>query len=391
MEREHELEAAEGCGCEAEHEEEHHDHDKHSGHPGPTGHPGHHPPGGPTPPEHHDEHAGHPGPAGHPGHHPPKHHAHHDDYTYAGKFKYRPYLHQMYAILHDLAAVKLVGRKMMAQYGPIGGGIQSIQLDNFGAEDEAELDLIGTGRLTEITREGRFFVQLPILYKDFVIPWRDVNLTRECRIPLDLAPFEAAADTVLYAEDYLIFNGDMRYNQPGLLNVEGHHEIEVSGWEKGGEAFADVVKGLQILYAQRETGPFSLALHPDLYAALFRIYGNSGLLEMDHIAKQVTGGVYPTPVLPAGSGVLLASGRVGAAYPPGHGYPPPHGAPPHGHQHGHPPAPHVTGADKFDVVIGKPLTVKYRCHRDLNYEFRVYETVALRIKQPQAIVVFRPQ
>jgi len=78
------------------------------------------------------------------------------------------------------------------------------------------------------------------------------------------------------------------------------------------------------------------------------------VLEINHIEKLVTNGIYPTPVLPEGTAVLVA-----------------------------------VGSENMDIVIGKQEMVTYRCHRDLNAEFRVFETVGLRIKKPFVICVFR--
>ncbi|MCD5406886.1 MAG: bacteriocin family protein [Desulfotomaculum sp.] len=266
------------------------------------------------------------------------------------------YLKNMNKMVRKLAAQKLVGRKMIATYGPIGGGMQSISEDIYGEKDGAKLDLLGTGKMYEIEHEVRNFIKLPIIYKDFVLNWRDIELAQYNNIPIDLSPVEHAASQVFYAEDDMIFNGAPEYDQPGLLNVSGHNKFTVNGWSKAGDGLKSVVAALAVLYKNTEVGPFTMALHPDLFAALHQLYGESGLLEIGHIEKLVTKGVYPTPVLPAGTGVLFP-----------------------------------LGSDILDLVIGKPEMVVNRCHRDLNPEFRVLETVGLRIKNPAAICVFRTE
>ena len=266
------------------------------------------------------------------------------------------YMKAMNEIVRETATRKLVGRKIISIYGPIGGGAQSISEDIFGEKEGAKVDLIGTGKPYEIEREARNFVKLPIIYKDFILSWRDIELAKYNNIPIDLAPAEHAASQVFYSEDDMIFNGAPEFDQPGLLNVKGRNEFAINGWPEAGDGLNSVVEALSTIYKKREVGPFAMALHPDLFAGLHRLYGNSGLLEIRHIEKLVAGGIYPTPVLPKGAGVLFP-----------------------------------LGSDHLDIVIGRPETVVYRCHRDVNPEFRVLETVGLRIKNPTVICVFRAE
>lgn len=46
----------------------------------------------------------------------------------------RPHMHPMQRLLWELAAAKLVGRKMIAAYGPVGGGLRTMPQYEFGAE-----------------------------------------------------------------------------------------------------------------------------------------------------------------------------------------------------------------------------------------------------------------
>ena len=315
----------------------------------PTHHPGHyyeshHPPGHSPAKSHHDAHnweAAHHAP-GHFFALPPR----------RGHFKH--YIEGMNKIVKETAARKLVGRKIIAIYGPIGGGMQSISEDIFAEKEGGKIHLLGTGKPQEIEREARNFIKLPIIYKDFVLSWRDLELAHYNNVPIDLSIVEHAASQVFYSEDDMIFNGAPEFDQPGILNVEGRNEFTINGWKEAGDGLKSVVEALSTIYKKREVGPFAMALHPDLFASLHRLYGNSGLLEIRHIERLVTAGIYPTPVLPPGIGVLFP-----------------------------------VGSEHMDIVIGQPETVVYRCHRDVNPEFRVMETIGLRIKKPSVICVFR--
>ena len=42
----------------------------------------------------------------------------------------------------------------------------------------------------------------------------------------------------------------------------------------------------------------------------------------------------------------------------------------------------------MDLAVGADLAVGYLEQKDLNHYFRILETVALRLKEPKAVVVF---
>jgi len=50
----------------------------------------------------------------------------------------------------------------------------------------------------------------------------------------------------------------------------------------------------------------------------------------------------------------------------------------------------LVGSDEknMDLVIGQDMAAAYLEQKDLNHSFRVLETVLLRIKRKQAVVVF---
>ncbi|HBM74587.1 MAG TPA: bacteriocin, partial [Clostridiaceae bacterium] len=77
------------------------------------------------------------------------------------------------------------------------------------------------------------------------------------------------------------------------------------------------------------------------------------LLEIDRVAKLVGGHIYQSPVLGNGKAVLIGSDEK-----------------------------------NMDLVIGQDMAAAYLEQKELNHSLRVLETVLLRIKQKQAIVVF---
>ena len=120
-----------------------------------------------------------------------------------------------------------------------------------------------------------------------------------------------------------------------------------------GRAFADVVAGVESLVERAFTGPYALVVSPRLYAQLNRIFGNTGVLELEQVEKLARRGVYPSSVLPEPAALLIDS-----------------------------------GAQNLDLAVGLDLALAYVESTNLNHRFRVLESLALRIRRPGAIVSF---
>lgn len=247
----------------------------------------------------------------------------------------------------------LIGRKFIPIYGPLGAGVQSIAVDDFGQIDQGDLDFFGDGESGEVKTQSRKFVQMPMVYKDLTISWRDIENSKQFGLPLDLSPVAGAASISSKKEDELIFFGSAALGYEGLLNTSGAQRLEKGDWQKEENAFGDVAKGLELLVEKGFVGRLALAVSPDLFMKLQRIQAGTGLLELDRIKKLLDGQVYQTPVLGANKAVLVCP-----------------------------------EAQNMDLVIGQDLIAAYLGSEKLNHQLRVLETIFLRIKRKEAIVVF---
>ncbi|HEX6987555.1 MAG TPA: family 1 encapsulin nanocompartment shell protein, partial [Planctomycetaceae bacterium] len=158
------------------------------------------------------------------------------------------------------------------------------------------------------------------------------------------------------AEDTLIVHGyaGEGLSLPGLLTVDGRISVPLTDWKTGpGAAFENVVQATERLVLSGFSGPYALLCSPSLYASLLRVYPQTQILEIEQIRRLVSAGVYQSSVLLGDSAVLVAN-----------------------------------GAENLDLVVGQDLTTGYLGPVDLNHDFRVLESVALRIKRPGAICVF---
>lgn len=244
----------------------------------------------------------------------------------------------------------LVARRFLGIYGPLGAGIESVRLETYSADRDAEIDLVGRGDPTPITCESETYVRVPIIYKDFVLHWRDVELSRKLGAPIDASRAIRAAHFVADREDQLLFNGEPRFGIAGLLNAEGRNSVPRSDWSEYGRAYADVVAATEALLADNHHRPFALAVSAKDYSGLIRQREGQFAPELDSILRLCDDGVYTSPVIPEGKAVLLS-----------------------------------TGDQNFDIAIAEDVNLTYLGERDQDYPFRVYECLVLRIKRPKAI------
>lgn len=240
------------------------------------------------------------------------------------------------AAMQDAAKSQLVGRRLLDVEGPFGLGLKAVPLQDF--EDESGL----------ITSE---VLPVVLIQKFFTLNTRDLaNYERE-GVALDTCPVFEAAQEITRREDGLIFNGGP--DIPGLLNVEGSKEMNLLSWDEIGAAANDIIQAITRLDDAGFHGPYSLALTPERYNLLFRLYPQGKQSELDHIRTMVTEGIFKTPALPSG-GVLLAA-----------------------------------TANCASLVLGQDMNLGYIGPMGDKHEFTISESLTLRIRQPRAICVLK--
>ena len=249
----------------------------------------------------------------------------------------------------DSARRQLVGRRFIELYGPLGKGMQSIFNDIFLENYEAKMDFQGSFDLN-IESSKRVNYTIPLLYKDFVLYWRDLEQAKVLDIPIDFSVAANAARDVALLEDQMIFHGSKEFEIPGLMNVKGRLTQLLGNWYESGNAFQDVVDARNKLLEMKHNGPFALVLSPELYSLLHRVHKDTNVLEIEHVRELVTDGVFQSPVLKGKTGVLVN-----------------------------------TGKNNLDLAVSEDFDTVHLGEEGMNHPFRVYETVVLRIKRPSSI------
>jgi uncharacterized linocin/CFP29 family protein len=187
-----------------------------------------------------------------------------------------------------------------------------------------------------------------------------------------LAMFQRAANLLARLEDALIFRGQPAVNQPppggpaiwqvlggqtsrGLL-VAGAPSIPTQA--NGNALVAAVSDAIGVLEANGHFGPFAVALGQGLFLAAQTPNAGSLVLPQDRIVPFLGGGgsLVRSSTLPADHGVVVALG----------------GAP-------------------VELVIATDVSLNFlQVTTDPKFVFRVYEKMALRIKESDAIVALVP-
>ena len=232
------------------------------------------------------------------------------------------------------ARQQLAGRRLLEIEGPLGFGLKSVPLPDVKSDD---------GLILSQTQP------LVWIQETFELGTRDLaNYERE-QIALSVKPVMEAALACARREDELIFEG--AEGVPGLLTVEGAQELELSAWDEVGAAGNDLIEAITLLDTAGAHGPYTLALAPERYNLLLRLYERGHRSEMDHVKTMVTDGVVKAPALESG-GVLMASGRQYAS-----------------------------------LMLGQDLTLGFIGPAGDLVEFFIAESLALRVRMPEAVCV----
>ena len=235
----------------------------------------------------------------------------------------------------------LVGRRFIPVFGPLGAGLPVVPSP----------ELVGFGEGEAIVSSHTPLAHLARLQKDFILKYEDIETTQRLGLPVDLAAAAAAAYVVSGQEDDLIFNGCKECGAGGLTNAQGIQKVKAGTWSEAGAVFADIVKALGALASAGFPGPYAVAVAPPIWALTHRPLAPAPTLESDMIADVAKVGFFSAPALSPKQAVVLEAGSL-----------------------------------NLDLAVGRDFTTAYLGPDNLDQPFRVMETVALRIKRPQAIV-----
>lgn len=239
----------------------------------------------------------------------------------------------------------LVGRRFLPLYGPLGSSVRVATIDAPGHIEEFEDGFVSTSK--------RNLAEVPQLYADFWLNWRDMANAQKDDMPVDLSAARSAAFNIARNEDRMVFYGNERLGIKGLLNAEGSQKLTLRNWSQGENPFLDVAAGVTALEQADRLGRYALILSSDMYLHLERLQPNTGLLERARVADYLGGRLFKSTVLEEKTALLVCC-----------------------------------ESPYMDLLVGQDFATAYLEMVDLNHHLRIMETALLRIKAPDAIVIF---
>lgn len=243
----------------------------------------------------------------------------------------------------EAASRTLIARRFLSIYGPLGAGAVSIQYDKNDKEEVFKDGIVKTS--------GRKSIELPQLYQDFTLLWRDIENSNRNNLPLDLSVVSHAAQTLARKEDELVFYGNDFVGVEGLLNAKGVQKVKLSDWSSLENPYTDIVKSINLIREKGVIGKLVLCVSQALYFDLNRIQQGTGMTEAQRISSMVSN-LYSVSIMKGKTAVLLC---IEPQY--------------------------------VDLAIGVDISTSYLELKDLNHSFRIMETIVPRIKDTNAIVV----
>lgn len=235
------------------------------------------------------------------------------------------------------ARERLTGRRFLDMEGPFGAGLTAIETgsDDYCRQPAADEAGAIMGRA----------VSVPMLRRSFRLSIRRVAAHLEHGAPLDITPAEDAAEAVADREEEFVYKGQPDFRLPGLLTAEGRQDVAGGDWSAVDRALQDVLAAVARLDEAGYRGPYALALAPALYNGLFRLYPGTDMLQLEHLRRLCTHGIYKAPI----EGGVLIDPRLGV------------------------------------LILGQDLQGGYAGQDGVHYQLYLTESLVLRIDEPQAI------
>lgn len=253
--------------------------------------------------------------------------------------------------------VKIVGnstvaRRIIETIGPLGPGAQTVPNESMVGITEGYKSILGLNG-TAIKPAHRRSAIVPIIFKDFILHWRDIEESRLTAQVFPRAKAAAAASCCAKAEDKLVLFGCDTPNYTGLMTAEGRNDFYGLDWEQPGKAFQNFTKITKLLEEKGYAGPYAAVTHPKIYTNMHRILPGSSFLEIDHVKALFASGIFKSELLKPGTGLVIATGR-----------------------------------QNFELIIGVDTSAAYLGAKKMNLPFRVLKSIYLRIRRSDAICTF---
>ncbi|WP_142847501.1 family 1 encapsulin nanocompartment shell protein [Telmatospirillum sp. J64-1] len=242
----------------------------------------------------------------------------------------------------EAASDMLTGRRFLEVEGPFGVGLTAIEVGNDDYCREPSAD--------EAAAVLSRSISVPMLRKQFRLSLRRLAAYHEQGQPLNLKPVEDAAEAIARREEEFIYYGQQAFGVDGILNSEGRCHRKGGDWANLDHALKDVLTAVTSLDEGGFRGPYALVLEPKLYNNLFRRYDNTDMLQVEHLSRLCTKGIYKANV----KGAAVIDPRVGK------------------------------------LIIGQDLRAGYSSQDGIHCSLYLTESLVVRLDDPGAVCTIEP-
>ncbi len=243
----------------------------------------------------------------------------------------------------DVLELHLAARKLVEFDGPLGWDHSAIDLGRV----ELLEGVAGGGALVK-RRVVRPLIELRV---PFEIERHELERVDRGASSVDLDPLRDAARAFAAAEDAAIFEGYADADIPGLLTDASNEGVAIP---RESVHLPDAVsRALEQLRQAGVSGPYGVALGPDLHTTLDRAAGGGGYPVLRHVQRLIDRPVVWAPSLKGGVVVSLRGGD-------------------------------------FKLVCGRDAAIGYLSHDDESVRLYLEESFSAELNGPEAAVPLLP-
>mgnify|MGYP003394916993 CR=1 FL=1 len=253
----------------------------------------------------------------------------------------------------------LVARRVFAPVRLPHAGVKTWTVNVRGIMNTARVDMDGLNASFDRTKKTAHSVSVPVIHKEYLLPWRDIIASRAAGMPIDVSEPEDAAKRVAVEENFMCLTGETTAHR--LLGIQGlatatsrNTEASAGAWSTATNAIQDVSDAIAELEADGHNGPYALICRSDMAADLRLLIANTGMLCKEKILQMVNQ-IYVSDALYASNDAVTSALVV------------------------------EPGPQNFELGIAQEVTNFTWQDKDMNTLGKVYEVVVPHIKRPTSI------
>lgn len=232
----------------------------------------------------------------------------------------------------EVAKHTLVGRRFISLVGPLGWGID--QAPKFAPDSKDPYALADKPE----------YVALTELAQSFVLKARHLAMATQTPFGFELGSIAMAGIALAKAEDEMLIGG---------LIGAAKETLPLGDWTALGGPFQAISSAVAKLRTAGFDAPYALVMSPAQYATLASLM-SMGRRELDMVEKLAGAGIFQWPDMADGQVLIVAAAPW-----------------------------------NVDMVVGQDIVTAFTGNAGLDYQFQIFETLALRIKRPGALFLLK--